>query len=164
MVFSISIGDALMLAKIAYTLGRAFTSGRNSAPAEFVEVQNLLYTLSESLKLLARDLPERPENGLLQNQGKPNTAEDGDTILVHIVANCRSTLTYLEGFVAKYMELDSGNPVEASTRIGERWKEEVRKNWKKLRWTTEGGGLEKLKTMLNAQINGLDLALSALNR
>ncbi|KAF7533247.1 hypothetical protein G7Z17_g13540 [Cylindrodendrum hubeiense] len=52
MTSPISIGDAYLLAKLALKLGHAFTKGRKSAPAEFREVENQLYSLSAALSAL----------------------------------------------------------------------------------------------------------------
>jgi hypothetical protein len=157
MALPVSIGDALMLSKIAFSIGQAFTSGRKSAPAEFLEVQNLLYSLSKALELLARDVPDETQIGA---KGSSQQPEAVDSILSHIITNCRITLVHLETLVSRYTELDQANPASGVRK----WKDELRKNWKKLRWTTEGEGLEKLKVTLTAHINGLNLAVSAINQ
>jgi hypothetical protein len=41
-----SFGDAYQLSRLALKLGKAFTKGRKSAPTEFREVENQLYSLS----------------------------------------------------------------------------------------------------------------------
>src|SRR5437016_11202416 len=98
----VSIGDAILLANVAYTLGQAFTSGRKSAPAEFADIQNLLYTLSNALKLVAQDGPStaltrRPSqssgNGQVQND------QDENAVILQSVANCHVTLEHLQFLV-----------------------------------------------------------------
>jgi hypothetical protein len=163
MAFSISIGDAIMLSKIAMQLGQAFTSGRKSAQAEFLEVQNLLYTLSKGLEMLARQMPDGCET---ESKGPPNQASDKDeemTELNHIIANCRETLYHLESVVTKYSVLDA-QIVETRKSRMRRWNDELFKNWKKVIWTTKGGDIGILKVTLTAHINGLNLVVSILNR
>ena len=151
MALPVSVGDAILLAKIALRLGQAFTSGRKSAPAEFTEIQNLLYTLSNSLELLSRDIPEKSAS-----QYKDGGA---DSVTLQIILNCRGTLTHLDALVAKYMEIKP-----AGDTGGRMWKDEIRKNWKKILWTKEGGDVGKLKLTLIAHINGLNLAVSVNNK
>jgi hypothetical protein len=52
MASPVSIGDAILLAKIAFNIGKAFTSGAKSAPNEFLEIQSLLTSISESLAII----------------------------------------------------------------------------------------------------------------
>jgi len=162
MSLPISIGDTILLSQIAWNIAKAFTSGRKSAPAEFAEVNDLLFTLSEALKILAEDFPENnqaTQTGIV-TEGQGNGAQAENELLAQMVMNCRSTLTHLKSLVGNYMELDKASGQEQQKK----WKDEAKKNWKKLLWTKEGGDITKLKTTLAAHINGLNLALSAINR
>jgi len=162
MSLPISVGDAILLSQIAWNVGKALTSGRKSAPAEFAEIHDLLFTLSEALKVLAEDLPDN--NPVTQTRtitkGQSNGAQAENMLLTQMVMNCRSTLTHLKSMVDNYMELDKAS----GQKQQKKWKDEAKKNWKKLLWTKEGGDIIKLKTTLTAHINGLNLALSAINR
>lgn len=152
-----------MLSKIAMQLGQAFTSGRKSAQAEFLEVQNLLYTLSKGLEMLARQMPNGSET---ESKGPPNQASDKDeemTELNHIIANCRETLCHLKSVVIRYSVLDAQIVETRKSRI-RRWNDELFKNWKKVIWTIKGGDIGILKLTLTAHINGLNLVVSILNR
>lgn len=80
-----------------------------------------------------------------------------------MVKNCSATLSHLEAIVDKYMELKTNNE-EPGQADRKRWGKELRENWKKIRWTAEGGGLEKLRVNLAVHINDLNSAISALNR
>jgi len=162
MSLPVSVSDAILLAQIAWGVGQAFTSGRKSAPAEFAEIQDLLFTLSEALKVLARDLPESNH----VSQAERAAAEEGDVahadhaLLAQMIMNCRSTLTHLKLMVDKYTVIEK----ESRQNEQRKWKDEVKRNWKKLLWTKEGGDIIKLKTTLTAHINGLNLAVSAINK
>jgi hypothetical protein len=162
MALPVSIGDVIMLSKLAYQLGQAFTTGRKSAPAEFEDVRNLLYSLSTALELIVRDLPEVASSNI-STCDNVSKKEQEDNILVHIVSNCKRTLTYLEATVAKYSILEDDPNQPKKTRM-KSWSEDIRKNWKKIVWTKEGGDLVKLKATLVAHMNSLTLAISAATR
>ncbi|EAW25596.1 uncharacterized protein NFIA_044150 [Aspergillus fischeri NRRL 181] len=150
MAFQISVGDVLMLSKLAWDISQAFTSGRKSAPAEFQEVQNQLSSLThalESLTSLSGGSPGPDDGGLASS-------------IAPILQNCRFTLEHLDALVKKYMIIEndeSGGPEK------KRWREEIRKNWKKVRWTREGGDLTRLQHNLGVHINSLNLTIAVLN-
>src|SRR6266498_445431 len=100
MSFGISIGDILMLSGLAYTLGKTLTTGRASAPAEFQEVQNQLFAISNALKLLSATLEK---SGSLDVDRVVGPEED--EILGRMVENCSSTLKHLDNVLKKYPEL-----------------------------------------------------------
>lgn len=166
MTSPVSIGDAIMLSQMAYNLARTFTSGRKSAPAEFQEVQNQLYALGGALGFLANDRTEAIDkvrvDGEKSSEGNKVDC-DQDGILDQMISNCRMTLKHLEEIVDKYMVIDPGAPNQGPTSL-KSWRQDVKKNWKKIRWTTEGGNLDKLRSNLAVHINGLNLALSAMHR
>lgn len=164
MTLPVSIGDAILLSTLAFRLGHAFTSGRKSAPDEFQEVQNQLFSLGKALEVLAScrkmAFKVQDDNEITTSQsGEP---EQHDDVIALMVSNCRTTLHHLELIVDKYTELkrDAKKPEPVG---GKRWREELKQNWKKLRWTTEGGDVDKLRGNLNVHINGLNLAISAIN-
>ena len=143
----LSVGDALLLATLAYDIAKAF----KSAPTEFCEIQSLLFSVSDTLKLLGRTLPTPG------NQGHNHWRDDEAYIsIANNVANCRSVLAFLDVFVKKYSVLAAGT----SNR---KWSEEVKRNWKRLVWTKEGGDISKLKQSLNTHINALNLAITIVN-
>jgi hypothetical protein len=162
----LSVGDIIVLSQIAYGLARAFSSGHKSAPAEFQEVQNQLYTLGSALGFLAKRPTKRLSGSGVSGKEvaeEEREADEQDDILERMISNCRGTLSHLELLVDKYMEIDPNakNPAQTSLR---RWQQDVKKNWKKIWWTTEGGDLDKLRKDLAMHINGLNLALSAMHR
>jgi hypothetical protein len=166
MTSPVSIGDAIMLSQLAYTIGRAFSSGRKSAPAEFNEVQNHLFALGGALGLLANDrsqkLTDRTTRELEASKEEKSATEQGE-ILDQMISNCKETLTHLETLVGKYMEIDPNAEIPTQTTFM-KWRQDVKKNWKKIKWTTEGGDIDKLRNNLSVHVNGLNLALSAIHR
>lgn len=154
MAFQISIGDVLMLSKLARDILQAFTSGRKSAPAEFQEVQNQLSSLSHALDSLKSLSWQHP------GQGDGDSGDSGSSI-TPILQNCCVTLEHLEKLVSKYMIIKDQ---AAGGSEKKRWSDEIRKNWKKVRWTREGGDLMKLQHNLGVHINSLHLTIAVLNR
>lgn len=48
----LSVGDAFLLATIVYNVGKACSSDAKSAPAEFAEVQSLLFSIGDAIGLV----------------------------------------------------------------------------------------------------------------
>jgi hypothetical protein len=171
MSFSFGIGDAVILSTVALRLGQAFSSGRKSAPSEFREVQDLLYNLSKALELLGQHAapPSQNDNTTVSEATASNAGDklsEGslqDSVLAQMMRNCNGVLEHLETLVDRYMELDE---TRRETELGyrKRWRRDLLQNWKKIRWTTEGGNLDKLKSTLSVHINGLSMAITALNK
>lgn len=150
----LSVGDAILLATIAYDVGKAFSSGAKSAPAEFAEVQSLLFSIGDALDLVGKTYEGRA------TQGVP---EETVTKLDGILRNCQTVLKSLEHFVDKYSVLDSSQPANLGSKSARLWKKDILKNFKKVAWTTEGEGIIKLKQTLTAHVQALNLAMTAMN-
>lgn len=166
MAWPVSIGDAVMLSKLAYRIGVAFTSGRKSAPAEFEEIKDQLFTLANALEFLAIETSRNSSAiGVSSRETREESkkSNDNEDILGRMISNCRQTLKHLERLVDKYTEIDPNVKYIGQTTV-RRWQHDIMKNWKKIRWTTEGGDLGKLRNNLTVHINGLNLAFSALRR
>lgn len=154
MSFAPSVGDILMLSQLAWKIGRAFTTGKKSSPAEFAEVERESNGLSVALKLVAETLHE--DTSVLSHADK-NTQLAVSTIL----ASASTTLSDLESFVDQYRVIkqkrtDGGFIVERS------WSEAVIANYKKVKWTTEGGDITELRNMLHMHTNTINLTMQAL--
>lgn len=80
MAFSLSIGDIVLLGSLAWKIGRAFTSGRAGAPAEFREVENELTSLSLSIKKLTDTL--RTDDSILAKSNDKTRADLERTLAV----------------------------------------------------------------------------------
>lgn len=149
----LSVGDAILLASIAYKVGKAFSSGANSAPAEFAEVQSLLFSVGDALHLVGRTFKE---------PGRHGATEEAAAKLDGILENCRTVLKSLERFVDKYSKLDSTQASTSGAKGARVWREDVLKNFKKVKWTTEGEDISKLKQTLTAHVLALNLAVTAM--
>jgi hypothetical protein len=145
MASPVSIGDALLLAQIAWKLGRAFTKGRKSSISEFREVESQLFALGSALSALH-------DSGLAQNGDYSNA-------LNSMLENCRATLSHLQGIVETYGKLgETRDDTEAPAF--KRWSSRLQKDWKAIKWTTEGGDLANMRSQLMVHINTLNLIMS----
>lgn len=166
MASPVSIGDALLLGKIAFKLGRAFTSGRKSAPAEFREVENQLFALSTALSALHCSRIAEQWGATASSSDTPMASEleegqDGVAMLNAMLDNCRATLSHLEGIVEKYATLKEKSSAE--TPIFKRWSKRLVQDIRKIEWTTEGGDLATLRSQLMVHINSINVVLGVVN-
>lgn len=150
----LSIGDAILLATIAYDVGKAFSSGAKSAPAEFAEVQSLLFSIGDALDLVGKTCGGR---------ARQDVPEETAAKLEGILRNCQTVLKSLEHFVDKYSVLESSEASNSGVKRVRVWKKGILKNFKKLTWTTEGKGITELKQTLTAHVQALNLAVTAMN-
>ncbi|KAF2970344.1 hypothetical protein GQX73_g3181 [Xylaria multiplex] len=157
MSFQISIGDAILLAQIALRLAQTFTKGRKSAPVEFQEIENELYSLSAALAAVKN---ERDSVRLSADQMAPGNNQHiaAEDIFAHILQNCRHTLTHLEELVKKYMIVSEQTDPQKPKL--ERWSHSLMKNWRKIEWTTEKGDLNTLRSQIMVHINSLNLLVN----
>lgn len=165
MSLPVSIGDILLLSKIAYNIALAFTSGRKSAPAEFIEVENQLFALSTALHVLT----EQVEKGGLPLQDDEKGAEDdGESLapgaLRAMITNCRRTLEGMQKVVDKYCNVKDSFAETENDKSGvklpkRKWSKKLRDNWSKVVWTTEGGTLSTLREQLVVHTTSINLVI-----
>ncbi|KAF7503478.1 hypothetical protein GJ744_003707 [Endocarpon pusillum] len=161
MASPISFGDAYLMGKLALRLGQAFTKGRKSAPAEFREVESQLHSLSQALCAL-REAKNEAGAGIAVAPSRTNATSQGgqkrdEEPLNAILRSCDECLKHLERVVEKYSCIiearDSQQP-----RL-KQWTRDIKINWKKIAWTTEGGDLNTLRSQLTVHTNALNLVL-----
>ena len=140
----VSFGDAYSMAKLLIQLGRAFTKGRKSAPNEFREVANQLYSLGAALESLELFKGKNHTCATAAaHTSLPATATDrlvGEDSIDSILQSCRECLEHLEGVVKQYSCINEQRNLQ-QPRI-KRLAEDFKINWRKIAWTTEGGSLE----------------------
>ncbi|KFY30143.1 hypothetical protein V494_08248 [Pseudogymnoascus sp. VKM F-4513 (FW-928)] len=156
MSFGIGIGDIVLLSDLAHKLGTTLTSGRKGATAEFQDVQNQLFAIGKALKFASGivESPKSPEGD------KEATLED--EIFCQMIENCGVTLKHLDGVLKKYPELRA-DAVPTDDKTQQRWLRELKDNIKKIKFTTEGGGIDKLRNSLGIHVTALNLAITACN-
>ncbi|KAJ3573477.1 hypothetical protein NPX13_g4684 [Xylaria arbuscula] len=156
MAFQISIGDAILLAQIAWRLGQTFTKGRSSAPAEFKEIENELYSLSAALTAAESEQKSLQIPSSEADANNPHIASQD--VLGHIIQNCKHTLRHLEAIVNKYTIVTEDTDPQ-KPRL-ERWSQSITKNWRKIEWTTERRDLNMLRGQLVLHTNSLNLFIN----
>lgn len=166
MASPVSFGDAVTMAKIAWRIAHAFTKGRKSAPAEFREVENQLYSLSAALTAF-KDLCGDDVAAVMIDPSKlparfQKEEQDGMQTVSGIMDSCNETLKHLEKMVEDYGVVAS--PKDPKKSRLQRWSNELVKNYKKVAWTTEAGDLAALRSKLMVHTNSLDLVLGIIVR
>jgi hypothetical protein len=165
MASPVSFGDVVAMAKIARTVAMAFTKGRKSAPAEFREVENQLYSLSAALSAF-RDAAcpsgdvSTQLSALTLSTSTPQPEDEAtgqNATIAGMLGNCSETLKHLEKIVDKYGVI-SQQPDPQRSRL-QRWSQDLVRNYKKVAWTTEAGDLATLRSQLMVHTNSLDLVL-----
>jgi hypothetical protein len=153
-----SIGDVLMLSQVAWRTGRAFTSGRASAPREFLQVESELNGVAKSLKLLAETLLLDGSEQLIQ-QAEANIQNGLATILL----SCKRTLDDLESLIDQYQVIKK-NRTSGGYTVERSWSELVIQNYSSMMWTTEGGNIQDLRELLHVHTASISLTKNALQR
>ncbi|EGD98295.1 hypothetical protein TESG_05674 [Trichophyton tonsurans CBS 112818] len=172
MASPISVGDAYLMGKLAFQLGRAFTKGRKSAPAEFREVENQLYSLSAALQAfktasrdgsasLRVDVSSLPTGSRKQDE-TADDEDDEDDVLAQVLRSCEQTLAHLESIVQKYGSIGRPRVQDAGQPRFRRWNDGLKHAWKTISWTTEGGDLATLRSNLTVHTNSLNLLLGVI--
>jgi hypothetical protein len=151
---SLSVGDVLMQSQMAWKIGRAFSNKRQTAPADFAEIEREANALSEALKMLAEALHS---NNNILHQADAETRAALNTVL----DSARKTLSDLEGFVERYQvirkkETSSGFVVERN------WSEVVIAGYKTFKWTAAGGDLSELRSLLHLHTRAITMATEVL--
>lgn len=161
MTSPLSFSDCYLISVLALRISRAFTKGRKYAPAEFREVENQLCSLSVALCALERartagDAAIFFDPSQLAGASQPRQPEGGDVVGT-MLRSCEETLKHLEDIVKKYSSI--GKPRDSEQPLLKRWSRELKDNWKKIAWTTEGGDLATLRSQLTIHINSMNLVL-----
>lgn len=143
----LSIGDIYLLSKLSWRIGRALGPGRKSAANEIGEVQNQLFALGKALNLSGDAYEQNEILGDSQSFQK-------------MLLDCRDTLRHLEKLMEKYEDVDRPTKQDPHPL---RLKENVIRNWTKIKWTIKGGDVSDLRDALRSHISAINLTLSALN-
>ncbi|OBT77855.1 hypothetical protein VF21_03261 [Pseudogymnoascus sp. 05NY08] len=138
------------------SLGTTLTSGRKGATAEFQQVQNQLFAISKALSF-ASAIIETPKSA----DGNQNVPPE-DEILGRMIENCGATLKHLDGVLEKYPELRA-DAVQVDDKTQQKWVRDLKDNIRKIKFTTEGTGLDKLRSSLGIHVTALNLAITARN-
>jgi hypothetical protein len=166
MTSPIGFSDAYLLSTLAFKLGKAFTKGRKSAPAEFREVENQLYSLSAALQAFRAESQDAPMSIPVEASSlpRPSHLRDGEAqeILGHVIESCNQTLKHLEAIVEKYSIIGKPKDQDPKKPRFRKWNDNIKHGWKTIWWTTEGGDLATLRSNLTIHTNSLNLLLGVI--
>ncbi|KAL1641610.1 hypothetical protein SLS58_005885 [Diplodia intermedia] len=188
----LNIGDILMLSQLAWKIGRAFTAGRKSAPAEFLEVETEVSGLANALKMLAETLfadnsgesaaagcadrrfSEDAEGRLGREVGGTGEGirEEGSGMLARASAETRGGVeVILQSCRQTLRDLESlveqyqvirKHRTGGGFSIERSWSDLVLSAYKKMLWTAEGGNIQALRNMLHMHTSTITLTMQAL--
>lgn len=139
----LSVGDVMMLSQTAWKIGRAFTQGAKSAPAEFAEVEREANGLSDALRMVADTLVE---DGSVLSQAELGTKAAVNSIL----ESARKTLSDLDSFVDRYRVLSRKKTTNGGFVVERTFADAVVASYKTIRWTTEGDNITGTTLQLGA--------------
>lgn len=166
MALPVSIGDAILLSKLAYRLGHAVTAGRKKAPHGVREVQNQLFSLGKALNSVEQCLNKTEQATALQVNGETSEAsgrinDEQHVALREMLKNCQCTLEEMETLISRYDDSSKSSNKGGGSRS---WQREAKANLKKVKWTMETNELDKIRGNLNVHITSLNLLLSGMNQ
>jgi hypothetical protein len=166
MELSFGIGDAFLMSKLAWNVAQVLTKGRKSAPREFHELEDQLYSLVAALTALknAFDNQDTPNSTGGNSMPQTDLLEEealGET-LKKVLASCGGTLKHLEETMKKYGAMVEPQDVNETT-MG-KWAKVLAKDYKKIAWTTEKGNLDSLRSQITIHTNSLDLILGVISK
>lgn len=155
----------LMLSQSAWKTGRAFSSNGRNVPSEFLRIEAEASSLSKTLKLLAETLfsddnygSHDDDSGSLLISRASTEARRGVDL---IISSCSQTLRELDHLVEEY-QLTRRNRTSGGWSVERTWSESVLENYKNMSWTTGGGSIQVLQSLLNMHKSCISLTINAL--
>lgn len=147
-----------MLSQTAWKIGRAFTAGRTNAPPEFQEVESEVNGLAKALKLLAEALFAESETSLLKQADQE--IQDG---FATIISSCSRTIHDLDSLMDQY-QIIKKTRTSGGFAIERSWSDLVIAEYKTMMWTTEGGNIRHLRSLLQMHTHTITLTKKAIQR
>ncbi|KAL1608817.1 hypothetical protein SLS59_002008 [Nothophoma quercina] len=151
-----NVGDILMLSQVAWKTGRAFTAGRKDAPSEFQAVESDVSGLAQALKELAETLHAEVDASLVSQTDQQT--QGGVSI---ILSSCQRTIYDLDSLVDRYQVIRKHRTV-GGFAIERSWSDLVLAQYETIMWTTEGGSLHDLSSLLQMHTKSMRLITEAI--
>lgn len=160
MTSPVTVGDALLLSKLAYKLARGLTSDRNGVPQVFKEVKSQLEAVGNALNLCWLRY-QRSTPSSLEPERNTDTLESEPTITA-MIANCKTCLKRLEALVEKYdiLDAESSSSNTSSPSFGAKLKRSTTGQYKKIRFLTKDAELKAIRNDLGVHLASINLAIS----
>ena len=153
-----NVGDILMLSQVAWKTGRAFTAGRKDAPTELQAVETDISGLAQSLKQLAEILHAEVDASLISKTDQQT--QNGVAI---ILSSCHRTIHDLDSLVDRYQVIRK-HRTAGGFAIERSWSDLVLAQYETIIWTTEGGNLHDLSSLLQMHNKSIRLLTEAIQR
>ncbi|KAJ4991702.1 hypothetical protein SVAN01_02817 [Stagonosporopsis vannaccii] len=153
-----SVGDILMLSQVAWRTGRAFIAGRKDAPPDFQVVETDISSVAQALKQLAETL-HADANPTLISRSDQET-QDGVAI---ILSSCQRTIHDLDSLIDRYQVIRK-HRTPGGFAIERSWSDLVLAQYESIIWTTEGGSLHDLSSLLQMHTKSIRLLAEAVQR
>ena len=158
MACPISVGDVLMLSRLAYRLARALGPDRHKVPKALQDIKHQLLAMGNALSFCWLQ-----ENEDVHTHTIPAGRETNiDAKFADMLSGCQASLQRLERLISKYSCLDTAidqgsNDVEAckTTLL-----KNAKKHMKKLRFLLEDKELETIRKDISIHIEAINLAIS----
>lgn len=153
-----SVGDIVMLSQVAWRIGRAFTAGRKNAPPELQAVEVDISGLAQALKQLAETLHTSVDSNLISKSSQET--QDG---LAIIISSCQRTLHDLDSLLDRYQVIRK-HRTPGGFAIERSWSDLILAQYETVIWTTEGGSLHDLSSLLQMHTKSTLLLAEAVQR
>jgi phosphoenolpyruvate-protein kinase (PTS system EI component) len=149
-------GDVLSLSQVASKIGRVFA--QRNAPSEFRKVELEITRLAQALKQLAEALYDEGDGGLIQQTAEQVQHDIGTILDAH-----KQTIKDLDALVDRNQVTKKHRTV-GGFAIERVWSDSVLTEYANMVWTTEGGDLHSLQSLLKTHTNSATLLTQALQR
>lgn len=154
----LNVGDILMLSQVAWKTGRAFIAGRKHAPIEFQAVEVDVGGLAQALKQLAETIHAQADVSLISECD--HNIQNGVAL---ILSSCQRTIHDLDSLVDRYQVIRKYRTV-GGFAIERSWSDLVLTQYETIIWTTEGGTLHDLSSLLQMHTKSIRLLTNAIYR
>lgn len=150
------VGDIVVLSQLAWSVARAFGTGKKAVPVDFINISGDADRLSEALRLLAETIYQ--DESILSA-----AAYSLQEHVARILYSTQKTLDDLDSLVDRYMVLKK-TETQGGFTIEKHWSEPVLANYRKMIWTTEKGDIQALRAILRMHENTISLITQTLQR
>lgn len=159
MTSPVSIGDALLISKLAYKLAQGLISDRNGAPQVFKEMKSQLEAVGDALNLCWLRYQQSPLSSP-EPDGSSGALKIEPTIIA-MIANCKTCLKRLEVLVEKYDILDecSSSSIASSPSFGAKLKRGTTDQYKRIRLIMKDAELTAIRNDLGIHLASITLAI-----
>ncbi|KAJ5793762.1 hypothetical protein N7457_000361 [Penicillium paradoxum] len=161
MSFGFSIGDIVLCGQITCRLYTAATSGRQNAPRDLRELEDVLLGLTYSLNNV-----QRVSQRILCRGSSPLDYDaDVGQQLGFMIRSCLHTLQLLENATDKYRataipSLAWQDEHRVNFVSSQKWTTQVKLQWRRIMWDFRGESLTQYRRKLESHTSAINLLLS----